>query len=154
MSRLITRMENASARVASRMTKEFVLGTTSATAASATRTTRTLLRTLVISFPPEQSRRLYRQDQGHRRVERKVGHLREQRLAEIIRKPNQQRSDRGAAEATHAADDHHRERNRQHLEVEAGIDAEEGAADHAAQRRQEGAQGKDQHGDERCVDAD
>src|SRR6266852_4667487 len=143
MSTLITRIENANARVASRITNELVLGVMIASAARATTTSRILMRWLFIrrcSLASEQSGRLDRQYQCHRRVEREIGDLREQGLTEIVRQSDQQRPDRRAAEAPHAADDHDREGKRQHLEVEARIDAEEGAADHAAQCRQERAQ--------------
>src|SRR4249919_4063992 len=142
MSRLITKMENASARVTSRMMNELVFGTTTATAASATMTIRIFQVWLLIgcrSLPPEQTGRLDREDQRHRRIQGEVGNLREQRLAEVVGQPNDQRADRGAAQAAHAADDHHGKRDRQHLEIEAGIDAEEGAADDAAERREKRA---------------
>src|SRR5215831_2353046 len=101
MSRLITRIENASARVASRMTNELVNGTAIASAAMAATTTEILIRLVVIarSLPSEQAGRLDR-------------------------------------------------------EVEARIDAEKCAADHAAQRRQKRAQREDEHGDARRIDAD
>src|SRR4051812_31732566 len=102
MSRLITRMENASARVTSRMTNELVFGTTITTAARATTTIRifqALLRIGRRSFPSEQSGRLDREDQRHRRIEREVGNLRKQRLAEVVGESHDQRADRGAAEA-------------------------------------------------------
>src|SRR5713101_8320497 len=103
MSRLITRIAKASARVASRITNELAFGTTIAMTASATTTSRTLIRALLIgSFPPEQPGRLHRQDQRHRRVQREVGNLREQRLAEIIGQADQQRADRCASQASHA----------------------------------------------------
>src|SRR5712692_10756498 len=90
-------------------------------------------------FPPEQAGRLDRQQQGHGRVEREVRNLREQRLAEIVGKPDDQRTDRRPGEAAHAADDHHRKGDGQDLEVEPRIDAEERTADHAAERRERGA---------------
>src|SRR5262249_59935282 len=136
MSRLITRMENASARVASRITNELVNGTTIASAAMAAITMAIFSRLVIArSLPPEQTGRLDREDQRHRGVEGEIGHFGKQRLAEIVGESNQQRADRGAAEAAHAADDHHREGERQHLEVEPRIDAEERAADHAAHGR-------------------
>src|SRR5215471_20220361 len=109
MSRLITRMENASARVASRITNELVNGTAIASAAMAAITTEIFSR-LVIgrSLPSEQAGRLDRQDQGHRGVQREIGHFGKQRLAEIVGEPDQEGADRGAAETAHAADDHHR----------------------------------------------
>src|SRR6266849_2333484 len=113
MSRLITRIENASARVVSRITNELVFGVTIAIAARATTTTKTLIRWLFIrrcSFTSEQSGRLDRQYQCHRRVEREIGDLREQGLAEIVRQSDQQRPDRRAAQASHPADDHDGER--------------------------------------------
>src|SRR5215469_14641076 len=107
MSRLITRIENASARVASRITKELVNGTMIASTATAATTSETLSRLVICSLPPEQAGWLDGEDQRHRGVERKVGHLRKQRLAEIVREADEKRADRGAAEAAHAADDHH-----------------------------------------------
>src|SRR5260221_10856234 len=157
MSRLITRIENANARVASRITNELVFGTMIAIAAKATTTIRTLMCWLFIrrgSFASEQPGRLYRENQRNRRVEGKIGTLREQRLAEIAGEPDDQRADGCAAQASHSADDHDSERDRQHLEVQAGIDAEKGAADHAAQRRQERAQRENPHGYARGVDVD
>src|SRR4029078_6671948 len=112
MSRLMTRMENARARVASRMTNELVLGTTITMAASAATTIRIFQVWLRIgrrSLPPEQSGGLDREDQRHRRVQREVGDFRKQRLAEVVGQAHQQRADRSSAEATHAADDHHGE---------------------------------------------
>ena len=76
-----------SARVASRMMNELVFGMTTAIAARTAITTRILVCWLLIgpcSFPSEQPGRLDRQDQRHRRIQREVGNLREQRLAEIV----------------------------------------------------------------------
>src|SRR5262252_10697633 len=157
MSRLITRIENANARVISRMTNELVFGMMMAIAAKATTTIRTLMYWLFIrpgSFTSEQPGWLHRENQRHRRVEGEIGNLREQRLAEIVGEPDDQRADGCAAQASHSADDHDSERDRQHLEVQAGIDAEKGAADHTTQRRQERAQRENQHGNARGVDAD
>src|SRR5689334_12671514 len=117
------------------MTNESVFGTMMAIAARATTTLKTLMFWLFMrrrSLPSEQPGRLDRQDQRHRRVEREIGDLGKKRLAEIVRKAHEQRADGGAAEASHPTDDHHGKGDRQHLEVQAGIDAEEGAADHAA----------------------
>src|SRR5262245_5309373 len=117
------------------MRNELVFGTMIASAASAATTSKIFtcwLRIASRSFPSEQSGRLDRQDQRHRRVEGEIRDLRKQRLAEIVRQSDQQRADRCAAEAAHPADDHDRESERQHLEVEARIDAEERAADDAA----------------------
>src|SRR5262252_9777231 len=142
MSRLITRIEKANARVASRITNELVFGTMIAIAAKAATTIKTFMCWLFIrrcSFTSEQSGRLDRQNQRHRRVEGEIGNLREQRLTEIDGKPDDQRADGRAAQASHPADDYDGERDRQHLEVQAGIDAEKGAADDAAQCRQERA---------------
>src|SRR5687767_10256704 len=156
MSTLITRMENTSARVATNRTNEFVFGIMITVAASATQTTRTLTVWLVIegiSFSSEQSGRLHGEDQSHRRIQREIRYFREQRLAEVVGQAHQQRADRGAAEAAHAADDHDCERERQHLEIKAGVNAEEGAADHPAERRQKRAEREDEHGDAGGVDA-
>src|SRR5581483_10488224 len=120
MSRLITRIENASARVTSRMTNELVFGTTIASAARITATTRTLIGWLVISssLAPEQAGRLDGKDQRHRRVQGEIGYLRKQRLAEVVGETHQQRADRGAAEAAHAADDDDGKRQRQDFEIQ------------------------------------
>src|ERR1700704_643123 len=104
MSRLITRIENASARVTSRMMNELVFGTTITTAASAAMTI-TIFQAWVLigrrSLPPEQPGRLDRENQRHRRVQREVGNLRKQRLAEVVGQSDDQRADRRAAEAAH-----------------------------------------------------
>src|SRR5690349_25078562 len=113
------------------MTNESVFGTMMAIAASATTTLKILMFWLFMrrrSLPSEQPGRLDRQDQRHRRVKGEIGDLGKQRLAEIIGEADEQRADCRAAEASHAADDHHREGDRQHLEIQAGIDAEEGPA--------------------------
>src|SRR5260370_21067518 len=93
MSRLITRIENANARVASRITNELVFGMMIAIAAKATTTIRTLMCWLFIrrgSFASEQPGRLHRENQRHRRVEDEIGNLREQRLAQIFGEPAHQ----------------------------------------------------------------
>src|SRR5215469_14448822 len=139
------------------MTNELVFGTMMAIAARATTTLKTLMFWLFMrrrSLPSEEAGRLDRQDQRHRRVEGEIGDLGKKRLPEIVREADEQRADGGAAEASHAADDHHGKGDRQHLEVQAGINAEEGAADHAAQRRQERAEREDEHGNARGIDAD
>src|SRR5262244_996767 len=116
MSRLITKMANTSARVNNRITKEFVFGTMTRSAASAPTTANTLTSSRVIlhSFPSEQAGRLDRQNQCH------------------------QRTDRGAAEAAHAANDDHGESQRQDLKVKPGINTQETAANDPAQSRKEG----------------
>src|SRR5258707_15890706 len=127
MSRLITRIENANARVASRITNELVFGTMIAIAAKAATTIRTLMCWLFIrrgSFTSEQPGRLHRENQRHRRVEGEKGNLREQRLAEIVGEPDHQRADGCAAHASHSPDDHDSECDRQHLQLQAGIEAE------------------------------
>src|SRR6185312_12401993 len=124
MSTLITRIANASARVASKMTNELVFGTTSRTATSATITIPIFAAWLDIARPllsPEQTGRLDRQDQRHRRIQREVGDFREQRLAEVVGEADQQRADGRAAEAAHAADDDDGEGERQHFEIQPGI---------------------------------
>src|SRR2546425_10245214 len=103
MSRLITRIEKANARVASRITNELVFGMMIAIAARATTTIKTFMCWLFIrrcSFASEQSGRLHRQDQRHRRVEGEIGNLREQRLAEIVGESYDQRAERCAAQAS------------------------------------------------------
>src|SRR5262245_62493723 len=113
MSTRMTRMAKASARVHRKITNELVLGTMIASAASTMATSRILNWApfnMFRSFSSEQAGRLDRKDQCHGGVEREVGNLREQRLAEIIGETDQQCADRGAAEAAHSADDHDRER--------------------------------------------
>src|SRR5579864_8988375 len=100
----MARMAKHIARVVSRMTKEVENGTTMATAASTARTIRILVLWLMEgSLAAEQAGRLDRQNQDHRRVEREVGNLREQRLAEIIGEADGERADRGPAQTTHPA---------------------------------------------------
>src|SRR5258708_26155165 len=102
MSRLITRIENANARVVSRITNELVFGTMIAIAAKATTTIRTLMYWLFIrrgSFTSEQPGRLHRENQRHRRGEGEIGNLREQRPAQIFRGPDDQPADACAAPA-------------------------------------------------------
>src|SRR5579885_3302304 len=106
------------------------------------------------SLPAEQTGRLDREDQDHRRVTREIRDFRKQRLAEIVGEADGERADGGAAEAAHAADDDDGKGQRQHLEIEAGIDAEKGAADDAAERGEEGAEREDEHRDAVGVDAD
>src|SRR5215468_7940646 len=119
MSRLMARMARTSARVTRRITNELANGATSPSAITKAMTSNILLRLVMIprSLPPEQPGRLQRQDHRHRCVQREIGNLGEQRLAEIVRQPHQQCPDRCAAQATHAADDHHRECDRQDLKV-------------------------------------
>src|SRR5262249_36740098 len=100
MSRLITRIEKAKARVVSRITNELVFGMMIAIAVKATTTIKTFMCWLFIrrcSFASEQSGRLHRQDQRERRVEGKIGNLRKQPLAEIAGASDDQRADRRAA---------------------------------------------------------
>src|SRR5260370_10776708 len=102
MSRLITRIENANARVVSRITNELVFGTMIAIAAKATTTIRTLMYWLFIrrgSFTSEQPGRLHRENQRHRRVEGGKGNLPGKRLAEIFRQPDDQVAHGCAAQA-------------------------------------------------------
>src|SRR5262245_62809313 len=123
MSRLITRIEKANARVVSRLTNALVFGTMIALAANAATTIKTFMCWLFIrrcSFTSEQSGRLHRQDQRHRRVKGEIGHLREQRLAEIVGESDDQRADRRPAQASHPADGHDREWRRPPLAVQAG----------------------------------
>src|SRR5262249_36864922 len=108
MSRLITRIEKAKARVVSRITNELVFGMMIAIAVKATTTIRPFMCWLFIrrcSFAPEQCGRLPRQDQRHRRVEGEIGNSREQRLAEIVGESDAQRADRRPPQASHPADD-------------------------------------------------
>src|SRR6516165_8195890 len=104
MSRLMTRIEKASARVVKRIRNELVFGTIRVRAASAATTVRTLTRGIAMLrlLSPEQSGRFDGQDHRHRRVEREIGDLGEQRLAEVVGEADQQRTDGGAAEAAHA----------------------------------------------------
>src|SRR5208283_3066879 len=148
MSRLIASIPNANARVASRTTNELACGMVNASTTSAAATIRTLTCWLTIgcrSLSSEQAGGFNRQDENHRGVEREVGHLREQRPAEIVGEADEQRADRGAAEAAHAADDHDREGQRQHFEIKAGVNSEKGAAGHAAERGEEGAERENEH---------
>src|SRR5262249_12274185 len=143
MSRLITRIEKANARVVSRITNELVFGTMIAIAAKAATTIKTFMCWLFIrrcSFTSEQSGRLHRQNQCHRRVEEETGSCGDQPLAKSAGESTAQGAARRPPQPSNPADDHDRERDRQHLEVQARIDAEKGAADHAAQCRQERAQ--------------
>src|SRR5471030_2590727 len=128
----MARIANAIARVASNTTKEPDCGTTYNSASSPIMTITIFIFWLTIalcSISPEQTGRLDREDQNHRRVEGEIGNFGKQRFAEIIGEADCERADRGAAQAAHAADDDHREGQRQHFEIEAGIDAEKGAAD-------------------------
>src|SRR5215470_7031144 len=138
MSRLMAKIPRTNARVISRIMNELVNGASSPRPINTATTANSLLPVGMRSrsLPSKQTRRFHRQDQGHRRVERKIGDLWEQRLAEIIRQADDQRPDRRAAQAAHTADDDDREGDGQDLEVEPGINAQEGAADHAAQGRQ------------------
>src|SRR5512141_319483 len=125
MSRLIARIPNANARVASSTTNELACGIMNASTTSAAATIRTLTWWLTIgrrSLSSKQAGGLYRQDQNHRRVEREIGDFREQRLAEIIGQADGERADGGAAKAAHAANDDDREGERQHLEIKTGVD--------------------------------
>src|SRR5262249_50257629 len=100
MSRLITRIEKAKARVVSRITNELVFGMMIAIAVKATTTIKTFMCWLFIrrcSFASEQSGRLHRQDQLHRRVEGEIGTFGKQRLEKIVGEPDDQRADRRAA---------------------------------------------------------
>src|SRR5450631_2418583 len=100
MSRLIARMPNANARVASSTTNELVCGMMNPSKANAAATIRILTCWLTIgrrSLSSKQASRLNREDQNHRRVEREVGNFRKQRLAEIVGETDDQRADRGAA---------------------------------------------------------
>src|SRR5262249_50085290 len=136
MSRLMARIANTSARVTRSVTNGPVCGVTTSTAMR-TAATASSLRWWVMRFTslaPEQAGRLDRQQQGHGCVKGEIGDLGKQRLAEVVGEPDNERPDRCAREASHAADDHDCEGDRQDLEVEAGIDAQEGAADHAAER--------------------
>src|SRR3974377_1441003 len=92
------------------------------------------------SFAAEQAGRLHGEEQNHRRKKGEVETLREQRFAKIVSETDGERADRGAAERAHAADDDHREGERQHLEIEPGIDPEKRAADHTAECGKEGAE--------------
>lgn len=144
-------MEKAKARVASKMMKELVCGTINAAAAS-TATTENIL--ICARLMPEQPGRPHRKDECHRCVQREVRELWKKRLAEIVGKAHEECADRRAAETAHAADDHHRKCDRQHFEIEPGINPEEGTADDAADRRQQGAERENQSGNERRVNTD
>src|SRR5262249_25174780 len=120
MSRLITRIEKAKARVVSRITNELVFGMMIAIAVKATTTIKTFMCWLFIRrrlLAPKRPGRLHRQNQRHGRVEGEIGTFRKQRLAEIVGESDDQRADRRPTQAPHPADDHDGERDRQHLEV-------------------------------------
>src|SRR3954452_2109513 len=119
MSRLSARIAKAIARVASRTTNEPERGTMNAIRTRAAITPRSLsMREFIRSLPPEQSGRLDREDQHHRRVQREIGKLRKQRLAEVVGEADGESADGCAAKAAHAANDDNGESDRHHLEVE------------------------------------
>src|SRR6185503_8447333 len=113
MSRLIARIAKIIIWV-TRPTQYDVKNTgpaTSSTNAARMRTTLTssaaLLRTAI------QSRRLDREHDRHRREQREVRQLGDQRLAEVVDQADDDAADERAFEAAHAADDHDEERERQ-----------------------------------------
>src|SRR5215475_2073931 len=106
------------------------------------------------SLAAKKSGRLDGQDENHWRIEGEVGNFRKERLAKIIGQAHRQRADGRAPQTAHAADDHHGESKRQHLEVEARVDAKKCNATHAAESREKGAKGKDEHGYAIGIDAD
>src|SRR5665213_2728662 len=152
----MARMAKHIARVVSRTTNEEEYGTTTAIGSNTAMTMRifTFWVMRVRSLAAEQTGRLDRKDQDHRRIKREVGDFREQRLAEIVGEADRQRADGGAAQAAHAADDDDRERERQHFEVEAGINTEEGAAADAADGGQKCTKRENEHRDAVSVDTD
>ena len=153
---LMAKIAKHIARVVNSTTNEPVCGTIKAIATSSSATIRIFMFWVIgrRSVAAEQAGRLDRQDENHRSIEREVGDFRKQRLAEIVGEADQERADRGAAKRAHAADDDDRKGQRQHFEIEAGVDAEEGAAGHAAERGEEGAEREDEHRDAVGVDAD
>ena len=134
-------MEKTSARVASRIDERArVRNDAAATAASATITIRILARSCACSFPPEQPGRLHRQDQRHRRVEREIGDLGKQRLAEIVGEPDDQAPIAAPPRLPMPPMITTAKASGSISKSRPGIDAEEGAADDAAECRQEGAE--------------
>ena len=74
-------------------------------------------------------------------------------LPKLSRSPTRRLPDHGARQAPQAAHDDDDEGIGQHLEIRAGIDAEESARDDPAQRGQAGAQREDAEGHRGHVDA-
>src|SRR5918996_622371 len=103
MSRLMARMAKTSARVTSRITNPLVWGTTTARAAAAAITSRTLTRRVMAlpSRPSEQAGRLHGQDQDHRSIELEVGDLRKESLPEVVGQPDDHAADGRARQAAH-----------------------------------------------------
>src|SRR6478752_289656 len=155
MSTLMARMAKVRARVARSTTNDPDRGTIRTTATSARVTRRILICCGFMepsSLAAKQSGRLDRQDQCHRRVQREIGDFRKQRLTEIVSQAYRKRTDCGAAKRTHASDNDNREGERQHFEIEPGINSEERAADDTADGCQERAERKDEHGDAIGID--
>src|SRR4029453_4978754 len=92
------------------------------------------------------------QDGGHRSEKCKVRQLGEERLAEVVEKPDHQASDQGALEASHASNDDHNERVRKNLEVGARINAYESSSDPPPPPGQERAEREHDHRDSMNVD--
>src|SRR5687768_17087160 len=59
--------------------------------------------------------RFEREDYHHRRKQRAVRQLRDERLAEVVDHADDDAADEGALETPHAADDHHDKRERQEV---------------------------------------
>src|SRR5689334_9065079 len=107
MSTLMARIAKVRARVARRTTNDPDRGTIRTTATSAIATRRILICCEFMgsgSLAAEQSGRLDRQDQCHRRIQRKIGDLGKQRLSEIVGQAYGKCTDGGATKRAHAAD--------------------------------------------------
>ncbi len=74
-------------------------------------------------------------------------------LAEVVEQPDEEPADERALQAAQPSDDDHHEGEQQHLEVGAGIDAEQRTAEHAAERGQQGAEREDGGEEQRDVDS-
>src|SRR6266542_2475408 len=72
-----------------------------------------------------QPRRLDGQHEHHRRKEREVRELRHERLAEVVDHADGYAADEGALETAHAADDDDDKRERQEIEVNPRVAAED-----------------------------
>src|SRR6266850_2804171 len=115
------------------------------------RTTRTTYATVCLPSAI-QSRRLDGEDDDHRREEREVRQLRHERLAEIVEQADDDAADERAFQAAHPADDDDDKRQWEEIEIDARITAENGPTHHTAKRRQSGAGGEHEPGQQANVD--
>jgi hypothetical protein len=92
--------------------------------------------------------------QDHRQEQDHVREIGQQRHAEGVDEAGDEAADEGADQASHAAEDHHDQRQRQHVRVEAGVGRHDRPADHAARAGERRAEAE--HGGEepRHRDAD